>query len=429
MVSYNIHKKHINMGRNSNLLDKAKDKNHTLVQNVRPINASSRIHDKVMKHEKHQAPSPLNLRNDQMHLLAKQEKYDSFASDTVVASILSKDNDFRIRVNPNDVEVIKRVVLDLEIFNPSADTDLAVPTFIHDFLKTITISVKGVTAQTINVVAMFLEQRGLQIDQAQYDNTYKDGILCGADLAFGTSRHLYLPIDCVLTMNEIYAPALDNDITFTISTRASGWPGVVPELKSCNLIIVHDDYAREQERPLALSYANYPLDFKFWEAEVQPVALKSVTASTTVKYQLAGVSGIINSLAFVMKPSTSSNIDAWATDYIESFSILDSSGTRIHGNVAISREFYETVILHDRQHVRLIDTNAHDTFLALDFGNYAQDIKTGNNSGFEVFDGKHWIEITYASGTPSADYELDVVCWHTRSLRIAKGGVSVEKAS
>lgn len=417
------------MGRNSDLLSKAKQKNHTLVQNARPINSASKVQDKLQKHEKHSAPMPLNLNNDQMHLLARQEKYDSFASDTVVASILSKDNDFRIRINPHDVEVIKKVVLDLEIFNPSADTDLQTPTFVHDFLKTIDVSNKGVSMQKINLTAAFLEQRGLQFDQKIYDDTYKEGVLCGGDLAFGTSRHLYLPIDCVLTLNEIYAPGLDNDITFTVSTRASGWPGTVPELKSCNIIIVHDDYSREQELPLKLSYDNYPLDFKFWEAEVHPVALKSVQPSTTVKYQLAGVSGIINSLALVMKPSSTSNIDAWTTDYIDSFAILDSSGVKIHGNVAISREFYETVILHDRGHIRLVDNTLHDNFLALDFGDFAKDLKTGNNSGFEVFDGKHWIEITYSASTVAADYELDVISWHTRSMRVSKGSASVEKAS
>jgi len=406
------------MTRHGNLLKEAKEKSHTLVQNAQAIKSDwHAVHDQPHKRGGAR-PDALNVKGSQLLLLAKQPMYNSFDCATVVSTILANDSNFKIIVPTNDVSVIQKFILNLVLSNPSGDTDIVCPLFVYDFIKYIEVSVNGQVVQKLDGLGMFMQQRGLQLDQKTYDDTYKQGVLCGGDLAFGTSREFHIPIDCVLTLNEVYGPGLNNDITFTIYTKASAWAGAVPLLDTAKMVLVQDEYSAEQDHTIAHRYSSWPLDFKFWETELHTVMLPSVVAGTTVRYQLAGVSGIVNSLAFVMKTSGSTTIENWITGYIQSFSILDSKGTRIHGEIAIDRDFHNRVILHDRQHVRLVDPDEFDNFLTIDFGDYASDVKMGTNTGFEVFDGKHQIEITYAAGTPSASYELDMISSHIRSMRV-----------
>jgi len=351
------------------------------------------------------------------------------ASQSTANAFASAGSGFDIRIPAGSGHIITGHVLRLGITNNTG----AACTLIPADLLIDRIEVWGNNAnllvQTLYGDAMWADNDLMSKEQwslnAAVSNT-TNAWGAGASIANGAQVTYYLPFSSALSVGGVFLGGLKGDLFIRVFFRTGSATiceaGAAPTLSSLSCILQTRELSPSKLAKMQRAYASGVFDHPYLSQINQSVS-QTFNASTQYDQVLSGVTGMVSHAWIMLRASTlAAGLRTFAST-IDSYNLLDESGNSITGLSIIPAAY--------GRYVKAAEWFPGDMGISLPILSWSHNqhptlsMETGANYGFHAYDSKEILRLTTSAAHANAVYELRMIAYIYRLLRVNAGQLEV----
>jgi hypothetical protein len=390
-------------------------------------------HGELYPHRKvrHSSGETLNYPVSSQTVLHKTTTHTIFQSTSSTDNCFSSGGFVDVRIPAGSLQVIKQVVIALEIENKTTSA-ITMPAGAPFLLDRVEMLAEGGNTQIARWEPFQLWTPFRHVEGTSWDLNWKWG-MTGSTPTLGVgapANTYYIPIlGCPFSRNEAFLGHLRSDLYIRVWFKGPSAfvsiPDGAPSLNTLSCIIEQDAYAPAERQQLFDRAISSSLDYRFGRPGFQSI-VETLAPSTRYSWMLTAVTGVVSEMIVTIRPANSSGANAYNFQAYASYELLDSAGSSLLGGMPVTLGYQKLVVDASRQTSGAIDYLSGQSFpIVIEFGSAKTDFINNTITGYVPLTGQERLVITTHQYFVPGSYEIRIEYLSACRLNINQGKISV----